>query len=203
MVAQEEPRYMSVEEWRVLLESSDIKYEYRNGWVVAMAGGSANHSTIAINAIEDLRRELGDSGCRVYNTDMAVRLSPNEYRFSDAVVTCSEHDRGEVKEIRAPRVAIEVLSDSTERDDRTDKLALYQACPSVQEYVLISTRYQAVEVYRRAPGDWTAHVYRPGETAELSSIGVRLVVSALYRLTDVPTPKVPSRQVDSREQAPS
>lgn len=200
MAAQqkEQSRRYTVEEWRELLESGDVKYEYRDGWVVAMAGGSANHSAIAINVIRDIQDALGDRPCRVYNTDMAVRLSPREYRFNDAVVTCDERDRGGAKEIRSPRVAVEVLSDSTEREDRTAKFALYRACPSVEEYVLVATRYQAVEVYRRAPGDWTAHIYLPGETVELACIGVRLSVSELYRLTDVPAGHVQGRREEGQ-----
>jgi Uma2 family endonuclease len=192
VVAQDNrARRYTVEEWRALLEHSDIKYEYHDGWLVAMAGGTADHSTIKINVIHDLQDALRGQPCRVYDSDMAVRLSPSEYRFADAVVTCDERDRGAVTEIRAPRVAVEVLSDSTEREDRTEKFALYRACPTVEEYVLIATRYQAVEVYRRAQGDWTAHVYQPGEVVELRSIAVQLAVSDLYRLSEVPAPQWP------------
>jgi Uma2 family endonuclease len=192
VVAQEEPaRRYTVDEWRALLEHSDIKYEYHNGWLVAMAGGTADHSTIKINAIRDLQDALRDQACRVYDSDMAIRLAPNEYRFADAVVTCDERDRGTVKEIRAPRVVVEVLSDSTEREDRTDKFALYRACPTVEEYVLIATRYQAVEVYRRAPGDWTHHVYLPGELVELRSIAAQFAVSDLYRYTEITATRPP------------
>jgi Uma2 family endonuclease len=192
MVAQEDrARRYTVEEWRALLGHSDIKYEYHDGWLVTMAGGTADHSTIVINVIEDIRRALGAQPCRVYNSDLAVRLSPSEYRFADAVVSCDERDRGRVTEVQAPRVVVEVLSDSTEREDRTDKFALYRACPTVEEFVLVATRYQAVEVYRRAPDDWTAHAYQPGEFVELRSIAARLAVTDLYRLSEVPSAQRP------------
>lgn len=201
MVAQEDrTRWYSVEEWRALLEHGSVKYEYHGGWLVAMAGGTADHATIAINVIEDLRRSLGVHPCRVYNSDLAVRLSPSDYRFADAVVSCDERDRGRVTEVQAPRVVIEVLSDSTERQDRTDKFALCRACPTVEEYVLIATKYQAVEVYRRAPGDWTTHVYQPGERVDLRSIAVQLPVTDLYRLSEVPAPDRPGLEAPSPEQ---
>src|ERR1051326_2792445 len=150
MVAQEDHtrRRMTVEEWRKLLRVSAVKYEYRNGWVVAMAGGSADHSAIAINTIRTIQDALGDRPCWVYNSDVAVRLSPSEYRFPDATVSCDVRDRPtrDRTEVVAPRVIVEVLSESTEKDDRTIKLASYRACPSVQEYVLIATDYQTVEV---------------------------------------------------------
>lgn len=196
MVAQESARRMTVEEWRELLAHSDVKYEYSDGWVYAMAGGTADHARIAINVIRALEDALGEAPCRVYNSDMAVRLSPTQYRFPDASVTCDERDRGRVTEIHEARLLVEVLSDSTEGDDRTDKAPLYQACPSVQEYVFIATRLQAVEVYRRPAAssqseDWTIHLYRPGEEAVLTSIDVRLPLSAFYRLTEVPAGRRP------------
>lgn len=186
MVAAAQARRMSVAEWRDLLRRSSVKYEYSDGWVYAMPGGTANHSRIAVNLTHDLDDALGDGPCGVYNSDMAVRLSPTEYRFPDVSVTCDEHDQGDITEIASPRVLVEVLSDATEREDRTAKVHLYRACPTVEEYAFIITRYRAVEVYRRAGDAWTAEVYVPGETAALNSIDVRLVVDALYRRTDVP-----------------
>ncbi len=80
----------------------------------------------------------------------------------------------------------EVLSESTEKHDRTVKLALYRSCPSVQEYILIATEYRAVEVFRRAQPRWTYERYGPEEAVELESLDLRQPVSQLYRLTDVP-----------------
>jgi len=190
MVAQEDQtyRYLTVEEWRLLLDSSDIKYEYHNGWVVAMAGGSADHSTAAINVLTDLRGALNSGPCRVYNSDMAVRLSPSDYRFPDATVTCDTRDRGQIRELQAPQVIIEVLSPSTEKEDRTIKFALARACPTVQEYLLIATEYQTVEVYRRAQPRWTYQSYGPGDSIDLESLAIQLAVDRIYRLTDVPFP---------------
>lgn len=89
--------------------------------------GTSDHATVAINAIEYLRRELGARSCRVYNSDMAVRLSPSDYRFPDAAVSCDERYRGRATEVRSPQVIVEVLSDSTEKEDRTAKFALARA----------------------------------------------------------------------------
>jgi Uma2 family endonuclease len=160
-----------------------------------MAEGSADHSAIAINVTADLRAALSAGPCRVYNSDIAVRYSPTEYRFPDATVTCDARDRGRVKEIETPRVVVEVLSDSTEKEDRTTKFALARACASVQEYVLISTDYQAVEVHRRAEPRWSYQWYGPGERIELESLGVVLAVDQLYLLTEVPLRNDPPRSL--------
>lgn len=189
MVAQREaPRRMSVAQWRHLLQTSEIKYEYRDGWVYAMTGASLAHSRIAVNLVRALEDALGTRPCWVYNSDAAARLSPSRYTFPDATVTCDERDRPATAraEVEAPCVIVEVLSDSTERDDRTAKFAAARACPSVQEYVLVVTEYQSVEVYRRAGPRWTYQEYGPGDSLELESIGAHLSVDQLYRLTDVP-----------------
>jgi len=79
-----------------------------------------------------------------------------------------------------------VLSDSTEAYDRGRKFGLYRACPTVQEYVLVATKYQAVEVYRRTQEGWMLHVYKPGDEVALTSIDVHFPLAVLYELTDVP-----------------
>src|SRR5205823_9792039 len=84
-------------------------------------------------------------------------------------------------EVQVPRVIVEVLSDSTEAYDRGRKFGYYRACLHVQEYVLIATKYQLVEVYRRTSPRWTYDAYGPDDEVELTSIDVRLPVAVLYR----------------------
>jgi len=191
MVAQpSQPHSMTVDEWRELEERShDVKHEYIDGQVYAMAGGSLAHSRVSINVLKALDAVLGRGPCRAYNSDAAARLSPTRYTYPDASVTCDERDRPttKVREIKAPRVIVEVLSDSTEAYDRGEKFGYYRECPTVQEYVLVSTKRQLVEVFRRTQEGWTAyHVYGPEDEIELTSLDVHLSLAALYELTDVP-----------------
>jgi Uma2 family endonuclease len=188
MVAQRmpQPQYITVNEWRELERRSKIKHEYMNGQVYAMAGGSLDHSFVAVNVVALLNRALRGRSCRAYNSDAAARLSPTCFTYPDATVTCDEQDRGQITEIRTPRVIVEVLSDSTEARDRGVKFEYYRACPSVQEYALVSTRRQLVEVYRRTQEGWMLFVYGPGDVVEFSSIDVQLAVAAIYEGTDVP-----------------
>lgn len=189
MVARMSRQRVTVEEWRELeRHSHDAKHEYIDGYVYAMAGGTLDHSRIGINVIRTIEDALGDGRCRVYNSDAAARLSPTRYTYPDATVTCDERDRGRVTEVQAPRVIVAVLSpDSTEAYDRGTKFGYYRACPFVQEYVLVSTRYQLVEVFRRTAAGWTAyHVYGPEDEVALASIDIRFPIAALYRRTEVP-----------------
>ena len=104
-------------------------------------------------------------------------------------MTCDERDQSapDKTEVQAPRVIVEVLSDSTEAYDRGRKFGLYRACPTVQEYVLVATKYQAVEVYSRTPHGWAIYQsYGPGEEIELTSLGIRFPFAILYKSTGVP-----------------
>ncbi len=147
-------RTMSVEEWRELERTShDIKYEYIDGHVYARSGGSLAHSLLAVTMIGLLNSGFGDGPCIAYNSDASARLSSKRYTLPDATVTCDDRDQPttEHMEVRYPRVIVEVLGDATEAYDRGDKFGCYRACATVQEYVLVATRRQAVEVYRRMP----------------------------------------------------
>ena len=197
MVAQEHARQtMTVDEWRELERAShDIKYEYIDGHVYAMSGGSLDHSGIAGNMVSALNSAFGDGPCIAYNSDAAARLSPQRYTLPDVTVTCDERDRGRITEVQSPRLIVEVLSDSTEAYDRGQKSGFYRACPSIQEYVLIATKYQAVEVYQRTAQGWILREYGLGDTVELMSIGINIPVGVVYRRTEVPLPGNPQGKV--------
>ena len=200
MVAQPDGSWtMSVEEWRELERTShDVKHEYIDGYVYAMAGGSLAHSLLAVNMVGLLNSGFGDGPCIAYNSDASARLSSNRYTYPDATVTCDDRDRPttEQTEVRYPRVIVEVLSDSTEAYDRGDKFGYYRARSTVQDYVLVATRRQAVEVYRRTPDAWTFHTYGLGDTIELPSIDAHIPLAALYRRTNVPqAPDEPEGEV--------
>ncbi len=191
MVAQRDPQQMTVDEWRELERSShDSKHEYIDGQVYAMSGGSLTHGSIGSNTVRVLQDALRAAGksCYTYNSDVAVRLSSRRYTYPDTSVTCDERDRPtpDKTEIQAPRVIVEVLSDTTEAYDRGRKFAYYRGCPTVEEYVLVASKYQAVEVYRRTPHSWTYDAYGPSDEIVLTSLAIRISVAALYRDTGVP-----------------
>lgn len=189
MVAYREPQYMTVDEWRELERTTpDAKYEYIDGQVYLMSGGSLAHSRISSNTVRALEDALADVPCYVYNSDASVRLSASRYAYPDISVSCDQADQPAVEQlqVQAPRVVIEVLSDSTEGKDRIRKAHLYRACPTIQEYVLIATKYQAVEVQRRAGEEWTLHLFGPDDEIELASLGIRFPLAILYRGTTVP-----------------
>lgn len=182
MVAQPHRTLMSVEDYLALDRSSvEARYEYIDGYAYMMSGGTLDHSTISINFISLLRNFLRDGLCRVYNSDARVRLSESRYVYPDASVSCDERDRGAGDMVLSPRLVVEVLSPTTAAYDRGQKFIYYRTCPTIEEYVLIDTQLQAVDVYRRASATlWTLHLFGPGDQVELASLNIAFPISALY-----------------------
>ena len=110
------------------------------------------------------------------------------YTYADVSVSCDERDRpSEETDILYSRLVVEVLSDSTESYDRGRKFLLYRSCPTLQGYGIVATKYPSVEVYRRTERGWTDYqFYSPGDEIELTSLGIHVSVSSLYRNAGVP-----------------
>lgn len=184
--------WVSLEEYhKIEEENPDCKFEYADGKVYAMAGGRFKHSQIAVNLIAALQVRLRGTDCRVLNSDTHVLPTGtgNPSYLPDVTVTCNPEDYKDEDstDIRFPRLIIEVLSPSTYAKDRIEKLHAYQACASVQEYVMISTHHQQVEVYLRGSEDtWTQTRYRHGQVVTLTSVELTISVSDIYEDTSVP-----------------
>ncbi|MBV8695197.1 MAG: Uma2 family endonuclease [Chloroflexi bacterium] len=182
MVAQPHQPLMSVEEYLELDRNSfDVRYEFIDGHVYMLAGGTADHSTISVNMTSLLHSLLRDTSCRVYNSDMKVRLSEKRYVYPDVSISCDPRDRGRIDFLECPRLVVEVLSPSTEAFDRGKKFGYYRTCPTIEEYVLVDTQRQTVEVYRRATHNlWVLRSFGPDDQVELASLNVSFSVAAVY-----------------------
>ena len=159
---------------------SGVKYEYSNGLVYAMAGASRNHSQVAMNFAGLLFIQLRGSGCNVSQSDMKVGINVNDdshFYYPDVQVSCEDEDNKYYN--TSPCLIVEVLSDSAARTDRNEKLTAYRLLPSLQEYVLCSQDFPAIEIYRRS-NTWQVERYTSGQTVTLESVGYELVLDELY-----------------------
>ena len=174
----EEADYLAAE------RAAKVRHEYVAGEVFAMAGASKVHGTLAGNAFISLRQHLRGKPCGVWMADMKVRVKADSaYYYPDVVVTCDKTDLGPDAPkdyVEAPRLVLEVLSDSTEPVDRREKLLSYRRLDSLEEYVLVDQNKLWVEVYRRTALGWTQEVYGAGETVRLASVELNLPVVELY-----------------------
>ncbi|OLE51576.1 MAG: hypothetical protein AUG51_22620 [Acidobacteria bacterium 13_1_20CM_3_53_8] len=158
-----------------------VRHEYVSGQAYAMAGASARHNRIALNIAARLNSHLADDDCEAFMADMKIRVAPDLFYYPDVVVTCDKP--GSDPYFRTePRLIIEVLSPTTERIDRHEKLAAYKNCPSVQEYALISQEGMMVELHRRTVGEWQAEIFtEANDQCAFESVGLTMSLGDIYR----------------------
>ena len=158
-----------------------LRYQYFDGEVFAMAGGTLPHADIALNIASLLHGPLRGR-CKVRNSDAKVGITENgPFVYPDVSVSCDERDRTAQKFAQYPTLIIEIISPTTEAYDRGGKFALYRKLESLQEYVLVGSEAKTVEVFRRGEqGIWTFAPYGEGDTVVLTSVDVTVTVEAIY-----------------------
>jgi len=185
-MAQRKHSVMSVEDYLILNRNSkDTRYEYLDGELRMLAGGSPDHPIIIANLTAAIKGPLKGSQCRVYNSDVQLKLSEKRYVFPDITISCDERDRNQKETIRYPRVVVEVLSPTTEATDRGKKAAYYRASPTIQEYLMVDSEEIFVEVHRREEGRWTINTFEQRETITLESLGIQFPIEDAYEGTSL------------------
>lgn len=139
---------------------SDTRHEYVAGYVYAMAGSSKRHAEIALNIATLLKLAARGTPCKTYVSDIKVRVASHKsYFYPDVVLGC-DNDETDDYYLEAPCLIVEVLSESTEKRDRREKLLAYMNIPSVQAYMLVAQERPEVELYyREETGNWWVQVY--------------------------------------------
>ena len=158
-----------------------VRHEYVDGDVYAMAGGTKAHNQVAGNFYGLLRAHLRGTPCRVFIGDVKVHVAwdwRERFYYPDVVVGCEAGDTDPYV-VEQPKLVVEVLSDSTERDDRSDKFYAYRRLTSLEEYVLVAQEVRRVEVSRRETG-WDLEVYETDGNFSLGSVGLDLTLAEVY-----------------------
>ena len=194
----EKPRSYTVSEYLRIERDSTDKHEYRDGQILAMAGGTGNHSLIALNVGGELRSRLNGKPCRAYNSDLRIRIPRTPlYTYPDVSVICgpSRYDPNDPHNETAtnPRLLVEVLSPSTEGYDRGEKFSRYRMLDSLEEYVLVSQDTPRVETFFRRPdGAWLfTPVTGLESSVRLASIEIEIPLAEIYANVEFPPPAEP------------
>jgi len=182
-----EKRRFTVEEYLRMEQGSESRHEFHDGEVLAMSGGSLEHSIIVTNVAAALHAALIGSPCLVLDSNLKVGIAKSRrFVYPDVHVNCDgpQFDPRDAtrQTITNPRLVVEVLSPSTEACDRGGKFNLYRELASFQEYVLISQEIASVETFFRQPdGTWLFTPYS-GLTAiaKLRSPSLDLRLSDVY-----------------------
>ncbi|MBC8109606.1 MAG: Uma2 family endonuclease [Verrucomicrobia bacterium] len=148
---------ISVEAYLENEAKAAFKSQYVEGEVVAMAGAGIPHKRIVANLIAELVFCLKNKNCQVFPSDLLLEIAEcDRYTYPDIVVVrgkveTDSQKRGGLDVLLNPSIVIEVLSDTTEKDDRGDKFECYKTLPSLKTYVLVSSKKVLVEIFERTP----------------------------------------------------
>lgn len=187
MATQPEPFY-SPEEYIALERAAQYKSEYLAGQIFAMAGASEDHNAIAANILWNLRNQFQGRDCRVYMSDMRVRVAPNGlYTYPDVAAVCGPREFADDARdtLLNPTVIFEVLSPSTEAYDRGEKFAQYWRLASLIDYVLVAQDRVRVEHFARQGDGWFVSATGSlDEILRLESICAELPLATVYENVD-------------------
>ena len=176
-------RHATYAEYLAVANDSPVKYEYIAGEIVAMSGGTITHGRLIGQATQVLNQLLAGKPCIVLPSEMRVRIrAADRSTYPDLYIVCGEPelDPDDDHAVINPVVIVEVLSDSSQDSDRTDKFAAYRRIATLREYVLVSQRERRIEVYRRDGRRWHLDEYRTGELAQLDAVNVGVAVDEVY-----------------------
>jgi Uma2 family endonuclease len=184
-VVRRTPR-MTRDEFLNWAETQRARYEFNGFEPVAMTGGTRDHSQICQNIYAALRSRLMGSGYVSLGPDTGVATIGDAVRYPDALVTCTKGP-GTDRLIPGVVVVFEVLSPSSGRIDRIEKLLEYRIVPTIRRYVILEHSSAAMTVYARANGEdpWTATALTGGDVLSMPEIGIAVPVEAFYEGTDL------------------
>jgi Uma2 family endonuclease len=173
-----------------LERESPTKHEFFDGEIYAMAGGSEEHSALALNVLAALLGAVGDRPCRVHTSDLRIYVEAvGLATFPDGSVICGslqQHAPSPNATALNPLVLLEVTSDSSEEYDTGEKLDAYKTIPTLREVIIVSHHERRITIHRRdVAGSWEMRVAIAGGRVVAESLGAELVVDAIYRNSSI------------------
>jgi len=174
--------HYSYEDYLAALETSELKLEYCDGEIYAMAGGTPTHAELSAS----MTRLLGQAvlgRCRVFSSDLKVRVEATGLStYPDVTVVCGEAQYASIDRnaLINPTLLVEVTSASTEDYDRGEKFSHYKQLTSLQVVLHVSHRAKRVTVRRRNGKDWDEQEFRGGERIDLAELSISLAIDDVY-----------------------
>lgn len=177
---------LSIAEYLQIERDNQCKYEYHDGSIIALAGGSLNHGIICGNIYGEIRSQLKkkDKPCLPFNSEIKLHIhSQNSFVYPDTMVVCGQIETSDKHKhaVTNPVMIVEVLSKSTAHYDRGDKFFLYRQIEHLQEYILIEQDKVQVEIYTRKENLWKiTRITDINQSIYLSSIDCSVSLAEIY-----------------------
>jgi Uma2 family endonuclease len=171
-------------EYLALERAANVRHEFLDGEIYAMAGGTPAHAAICANVISQLSAQLRGHGCQAYSSDLRIRVRDTGLAtYPDVTVVCrpAELDPEDRNTITNPTLIVEVLSPSTAAYDRGEKLEHYKRIPALREIVLIAHDERLIEVWSRGDGNTWSRREARSDTLALTAVPCTLAVEDVFR----------------------
>ena len=176
---------VSVDEYLEGEKASPVKHEYVDGRVFALAGATDAHNRIAGNIFAQLWDAATQRGCRIYMSDMKLRVLGKWFYYPDVMAVCDETD-DDVYIKENPCFVVEVLSRSTAATDRREKVDAYLSLPTLQAYILVDSQMRRVEAFSRTPEGWLEASWQGQGEVPFACLDTSLSLEHIYRGLNLP-----------------
>lgn len=182
-----ENQIYTLDEYLALDHESEEKIEFWDGHIFTLAGASVNHNQIQSNLNFYLRLKLQDKNCRVFPSDMRVKVPAYPlYRYPDLSALCGNpiiETAGKQEMLVNPQLIVEILSDSTAEFDRGDKFTYYKSIENLTEYILIAQHRPHVSQFiKQEENVWLNREFNVlGDNFHLDSLDCDLSLRELYQ----------------------
>jgi Uma2 family endonuclease len=174
-----------VDDYYTVEEMSEVKHEYWNGDIFAMAGASLAHNEISANVLSEMRARLRNTSCGAYGSDLRVQTPTGLYTYPDVSVICGRVQLlpGRSDTAVNPVILVEVLSDATEEYYRGDKFTMYKSIEVLTHYILIAQTGPRVDHFERNPqGVWQLRSIESREHAiRIAEPFLEIPLAEIYR----------------------
>ena len=179
--------FLQVEDYLAGERESAVRHEYVDGQIYALGGASDRHNRIAGNIYSRLVLKLGEGECEPFISDMKLMVDPVTYYYPDVLVA-RDPPGGDPYVRTQARLVVEVMSPSTERFDRNEKLFAYKRIPSLLEYVLVAQDVMYVEIHRRGTSNkWPTEVFTlPEDQLSFTFVDLHIPLADVYRNARLP-----------------
>jgi Uma2 family endonuclease len=177
--------YISPEQYLEMERVSEVKHEYSNGEIFAMAGASIPHNEISFNMNRLVASFAHDKGCKLFGSDFRIHIPERSlFTYPDFSIICGKADTSKLytDNLTNPSAIIEILSKSTKDYDRGTKFFLYRSIMSLKEYILIDSTSVSVEIFtRQNDNSWILTEFKQlTDCFFIATIGLTLRLEDIY-----------------------
>ena len=185
---------MTFEEYLEFEEASETRHEFVDGYAypmdaTAMSGGTRAHNQIIVNISGLLWLRTRGTQCGTYNQSFRLHTPRGRTYYPDLMVSCGPQPPTGALHLDDPCLAVEVLSPSTARTDKTEKWESYQEVPTLDAYLTVESTWRAVHRrWRDADGGWRTELIAGagGAVPVPCPAGGALTLDEIYQDTNLP-----------------